>query len=278
MDVNRFYKKWEMFPALVFGLNLAHTTPTLSAHILIKTHQTAFAAKGGLRMRNKKYARLRPSSSERLFRRGPFVRMISVMTAVLLLIGSAIFTVQLRKAESVFLENGAQRWGVALLAECADAGMAAAGDNLISMERDAAGDIQLISVDPTALHTLRTEALRQAETLLNEDTVNTVQIPLGTIFASEFFSGLGPRIRFSFVPAGNVTLLCRSSLESAGINQTAYRVTLSMTMEVSAVTSFSTHQVTVPYEVVVAETMIVGDVPAVYAYGAKDSIATQNPA
>lgn len=215
-------------------------------------------------MRTKKYARPK---------REPFhipVKFLLIPFVLLLLFGGSFAAGRLRRAETAFLENGAYRWGVTLLAECADAGMEAAGGELIQTEKDASGHIRMIGVNTEALHILRTETLRQAEKMMAEDTVHRVKIPLGTILASEFFSGIGPSIPFYYAPAGSTTVLCQSSLESAGINQTAYRVTLSLTMDISAVTSFSSHHITVPYEIVVAETMIIGDVPTVYAYGAKE--------
>ena len=221
-------------------------------------------------MRNRKYP-----STGRVRMRHPRKILAAALAVTALFAGSG-FAGKLRRAEAVYLENGAYRWGTALLAECAEAGMEAADGPLIRTEQDTEGNVRMISVDAQALHDLRTEIIRHAETLLENGTVYTVKIPLGTVLASEFFSGVGPSVPFSYAPAGNVTVLCRSSLESAGINQTAYRVTLSMTMEVSAVTSFSRHQITVPYEIVVAESMVVGDVPAVYAYGAADSVGRKS--
>ena len=220
-------------------------------------------------MRNRKYT----AGRNRPF---PYKKFLAAALMVLLLFMGSGFAGKLRRAETVYLENGAYRWGTALLAECAEAGMEAAGGQLIQTQQDDEGNVQLISVDSQALHNLRTEIVRHAERVMEESSVYTVKIPLGTVLASEFFSGVGPSIPFSYAPAGNVTVLCRSALESAGVNQTAYRVTLSLTMEVSAVTSFSRHQITVPYEIVVAETMIVGDVPTVYAYGAADSVGRKS--
>lgn len=219
-------------------------------------------------MRTKKYSRPQRPALRETFHIP--VKFLIIPLFILLLFAGSFIAGRLRRAESAFLENGAYRWGTALLAECADMGMNAVDGPLIQIDRDTAGDIQMISVDSEALHILRTETIRQAEKMMTENTVHMVKIPLGTIIASEFFSGIGPSIPFYYAPVGSTTVLCHSSLESAGINQTAYRVTLSMTMEISAVTSFASHHITVPYEVVVAETMIVGDVPAVYAYGAKD--------
>jgi sporulation protein YunB len=176
----------------------------------------------------------------------------------LLLVGGWMVR-QLRQAETIFLESGAERWGEALLAECADAGMQAVDGSLIRIEKDESGALTLISVDPAALHTLRTEIIRQAEQQMEQP--QTVKIPLGTVLASEWFSGRGPGIPFCYQPVGSISLVCTSALESGGINQTAYRVVLSMQMEVRAVTSFAQVKVTVPYEVVAAETMIVGEVP-----------------
>ena len=44
-------------------------------------------------------------------------------------------------------------------------------------------------------------------------------------------------------------------------------VVMKMYLQVTAVTAFARETVTVPYETVAAEVLVVGDVPVVYAYG-----------
>lgn len=162
--------------------------------------------------------------------------------------------------------SGAMRWGGLLLAECAGVGMEAAGGGLTQVEKGPDGEIQMVSVDEGKLHALRTAAMEEAGALLAEGDY-TASIPLGSLFFGEFFTGGGPGLPLRYIPDGAVTIFCESEAESAGINQTAYRVVMKMSLQVTAVTAFARETVTVPYETVAAEVLVVGDVPVVYAYG-----------
>lgn len=207
--------------------------------------------------------------TSRLFRRmrRTLPRRPKLALAALLLTVLAGFTaVRLHRASGQLMESGAMRWGGTLLAACADAGMEAAGGGLTQVEKGPDGEIQMVSVDEEKLHALRTAAMEEAGVRL-QGGAYTASIPLGSLFFGEFFTGSGPGIPIRYIPDGAVTILCESEVESAGINQTAYRVVMKMSLQVTAVTAFARETVTVPYETVAAELLVVGDVPAVYAYG-----------
>ena len=207
--------------------------------------------------------------ASRLFRRmrRTFPRRPGLVIAVLLLAAVAGLTgARLHRVSEQLMVSGAMRWGGLLLAECAGAGMEAAGGGLTQVEKGPDGEIQMVSVDEGKLHALRTAAMEEAGALLVEGGY-TASIPLGSLFFGEFFTGGGPGLPLRYIPDGAVTIFCESEAESAGINQTAYRVVMKMSLQVTAVTAFARETVTVPYETVAAEVLVVGDVPVVYAYG-----------
>jgi len=169
---------------------------------------------------------------------------------------------RLRKAEELLLENTARRWGTALLADCAEAGIEAAGGTLLRVQYDPDGTLQAVSVDPFALSRLRSAVARRSEELLAEKSEAEATIPLGSIVMSEFFSGMGPEIRFGFRPEGSLQFDVQSELMEGGVNQTVYRVYIDLELAIRAVTSFSNHAVTVSHQVTAAEMMVVGELPA----------------
>lgn len=190
--------------------------------------------------------------------------------AVLLAVGMAAFAGRMQRAEQALLETGAVSWATGLLSESAAVGMDAITGSLTELGTDGDGNVTYLSVDPVQLNLLSAAAVSHAQQKMGEGGYE-ISVPLGSILSSEFFSGVGPMITFRYYPVGGVRVSCRSSTESAGVNQTAYRVVLSMEMEVAAVTTFSSHTVTVPYELIAAETLVAGDVPAVYAYAAGET-------
>ncbi len=189
-----------------------------------------------------------------------------ILITALLTAGLCFTGGRLHRASELLMESGAMRWGGLLLNQCAEAGMEAAGGNLIQVEKGPDGEIQMVSVDSDKLHALRAAAMETAGELTASGSY-TASIPLGSLFFGEFFSAAGPDIPLTYTPDGAVTIFCESSVESSGINQTAYQVVIRMSLTVTAVTAFARQTVTVPYETVAAELLVVGDVPVVYAYG-----------
>ena len=81
-------------------------------------------------------------------------------------------------------------------------------------------------------------------------------------------AGRGPDIPLQVVPASFVESTIVDSLETAGINQTQHRIFIRFTVEMSAILPGYSTEVIVENEVCVAQTLIVGKVPQVYASGA----------
>lgn len=215
--------------------------------------------------------RIRPAGNGNM-PRNPAARWLRLLVVMILLVGAlAAFTGRMRRVEQSLLETGAVGWATGLLSESAAAGMEAVTGSLTQMGTDGEGNVTFLSVDPVQLNLLSSAAVSYAQQKMSEGGYEAA-VPLGSILSSEFFSGVGPMVTFRFYPVGGVRVSCRSSTESAGVNQTAYRVVLSMEMEVAAVTTFSSHTVTVPYELIAAETLVAGDVPAVYAYASSSSV------
>jgi sporulation protein YunB len=96
--------------------------------------------------------------------------------------------------------------------------------------------------------------------ILSADTSH-LGIPIGSLFLPELFSGVGPSIPVRILSIRNSDASFSSDFTQAGINQTLHQLTMEVSVDVSVlilaeITSFS-----VTSEVVVAQTIIVGDVP-----------------
>lgn len=92
----------------------------------------------------------------------------------------------------------------------------------------------------------------------------TVRIPLGSLSGSAFLSGKGPDVRVKLAVSQKITCAVRGDFVESGINQTLHRVLLRVTVEVSALFPGAVQTFSVPTDVCVAETVIVGKVPEAY--------------
>lgn len=91
-----------------------------------------------------------------------------------------------------------------------------------------------------------------------------VSIPLGVITGSSILSYLGPEINVKVKPLGNVATDFKSEFEAAGINQTRYRVYITVNTELQIMVPFGGDKLNVSSTIPIAETLIVGKVPDSY--------------
>lgn len=77
-------------------------------------------------------------------------------------------------------------------------------------------------------------------------------------------SGRGPDIPIKMSTVGNVETELISQFSQAGINQTLHRIYLKVSCNVTILTPFDTIEQQIINQVLVAEAVIVGDVPGTY--------------
>ena len=138
--------------------------------------------------------------------------------------------------------------------------------NIIDVRTDSYGTVKAITTDMTAIHTLKSgvalKVLSDIEGYIND---SEIMIPLGAVTDIELFSAMGPDIPVKILPVTSVYANAESRLSEAGINQTLYRVVLSVSVAADIVISGDILPAFYEVDVVVAETVIVGTVPQVYA-------------
>ncbi len=137
-------------------------------------------------------------------------------------------------------------------------------DALVHIFQNDAGQIVSIQTDALAVNRLKGQIAMTASGALTTGA-HTVRIPLGSLTGLDLLAGRGPGIAVRVQTAGYASAEIRSAFTSAGINQTLHR----MTLDVSAVLTISMphniHKQALHYDVCIAETVIVGMTPDVYA-------------
>lgn len=134
-------------------------------------------------------------------------------------------------------------------------------DRIVYFEKDLNGRITALKTNMTEVNRLKTCTLNIInDEILALDT-SDIGVPLGSIFVPEVFSGQGPIIPVEIISIRNSDAYFTSNFTQAGINQTLHQLTMSVLVDVSVLVLGETASFTVTSEVVVAETVIVGDVP-----------------
>lgn len=134
-------------------------------------------------------------------------------------------------------------------------------DRIVYFEKDLNGKITALKTNMSEVNRLKTSILNIInDEILAMDTTD-LGIPLGSLILPELLSGTGPQIPVRIISISNSDAAFESHFTEAGINQTLQKLTMNISVDVTILVLGQTESFTVSSEVVVAETIIVGQVP-----------------
>lgn len=137
-------------------------------------------------------------------------------------------------------------------------------DRMVYFEKDLDGRITALKTNMSEVNRLKTDILNLInDEILAMDT-SDLGIPIGSFLMPEVFSGRGPCIPVQILSIRNSDASFTSSFSEAGINQTLQQMNLIVCVDVSVLVLGKTNYFSVSSQVVVAETIIVGQVPNTY--------------
>jgi sporulation protein YunB len=151
-------------------------------------------------------------------------------------------------------------------------------ERIVYFEKDLEGKITALKTNMTEVNRLKTDILNLInDEILALDTTD-MAIPIGSLIFPEFFSGRGPGIPIQILSIRNSDGSFKSYFSEAGINQTLQQLTMDVSVDVSVLVLGKTESFTVSSQVVVAETIIVGQVPNTYLQtGGEHGSIRENP-
>ncbi len=134
-------------------------------------------------------------------------------------------------------------------------------DRIIYFEKDLDGRITALKTNMSEVNRLKTDILNLInDEILALDTTD-MTIPIGSLFLPELFSGRGVGIPVQILSIRNSDGAFKSYFTEAGINQTLQQLTMEVSVDVAVLVLGKTESFTISSQVVVAETIIVGQVP-----------------
>lgn len=137
-------------------------------------------------------------------------------------------------------------------------------DRIVYFEKDLDGRITALKTNMSEVNRLKTDILNLInDEILALDTMD-IGIPLGSLILPQFFSGKGPHIPVHILSIRNSDASFVSNFSQAGINQTLHQLTMVVSIDVAMLVLGKTGSFTITSEVVVAETVIVGQVPQTF--------------
>ena len=191
-----------------------------------------------------------------------FLLVLLVLFVALALVRSRLYPV-IRSLAETQVKNTASDLINDAIAEQIEAGNIQY-DRIVYFEKDLDGRITALKTNIGEINRLKTDVLN----IINDEILTTDEsgfgVALGSLFLPEFFSGKGPKLPVRILVIRNSEADFYSDFSEAGINQTLHKLNMQVFLDVTVLVLGSTTEFTISSHMVVAETVIVGDVPETY--------------
>lgn len=137
-------------------------------------------------------------------------------------------------------------------------------DRMVYFEKDLNGRITALKTNMSEVNKLKTDLLN----IINDEILamdsDHMGIPLGSLFLPELLSGMGPSIPIQILTIRNSEASFFSEFSEAGINQTLQKLNMHVSVDVAVLVLGKIDTFTISSQVVVAETVIIGQVPDMF--------------
>ena len=134
-------------------------------------------------------------------------------------------------------------------------------DRIVYFEKDLDGRITALKTNMSEVNRLKTDILNIInDEILALDT-SDLGIHAGNLLLPELFSGRGLLLPVQILSIRNSEASLHSDFTEAGINQTLHQLNMHISVDVTVLVLGETDSFTISSQVIVAETVIVGQVP-----------------
>ena len=150
-------------------------------------------------------------------------------------------------------------------------------DTLVMITRDNNGKIVTISSNSATINMLALELSDKAQSALSQMGATGIDIPIGSFSGMPIFTGRGPTVNIKMLPIGTINCKVESTVTEAGINQTNLRIFLKVISSVSVILPTANQVVKTETQLMISESIIVGEIPQTYLHSNTDEMLNLLP-
>ncbi len=136
--------------------------------------------------------------------------------------------------------------------------------DLIDVIKDDKGEIAMLSANAVKVNRLARDTAYLSQRNLELLGTQGVEIPIGAFTGSKILAGFGPEVTIKIIPVGNVSCNFYSEYQTVGINQTLHKIYMEAVASVDIILPGYSIKVSVPTQIFVCESILVGKVPETY--------------
>lgn len=126
------------------------------------------------------------------------------------------------------------------------------------------GAMEMVQANSIEINVLMAQLSIHLQEAFREMENEYLDIPVGTLLGSKLLSQTGPKVTVSIVPLSVSSMDFKTEFETQGINQTKYKIYIVIGSRVKVISPFSADTFETSSTVLVAETVILGQVPNSY--------------
>ena len=136
-------------------------------------------------------------------------------------------------------------------------------DYFVNLEYGADGSVTAVQTNMARINALSSELLSDIVHAADGGQLS-LSIPVGNVLGSSLLLGKGPEIPVDITMLTSTHVDFRNELSDAGINQTKHQIKLDVVVDIDVIMPWQTISTQVVSEILIAETVILGDVPDTY--------------
>lgn len=137
-------------------------------------------------------------------------------------------------------------------------------DDLVNIQKDSNGNIRYIEAKIMPINEMIAKITKNIQEKLDMNSMISVNLNFGSVSGISALSSISPNFKIALERAGTVEANIDSEFTSVGINQTLHRIYLNLNCNISILTPFESVNKNVSTQVLLTETVIVGEVPSTY--------------
>lgn len=136
--------------------------------------------------------------------------------------------------------------------------------DFIIIHKDEKGNILMLEYNMKNINMVISQIATNIQNNINSTQEEEISISLGSFTGISLLSGKGYKIPIRIATVGNIKTNVKSEFQENGINQTLHRLYLELECEINILTPFNTINGTITNQVILAENIIVGNIPETY--------------
>ncbi|WP_326908582.1 sporulation protein YunB [Sedimentibacter sp. MB31-C6] len=126
------------------------------------------------------------------------------------------------------------------------------------------GKINMIRTDALVMNKISSNIAKSVQDKIVNLENQSFKIPLFSALDNQLLSNRGPDLKFTIFHQGSVIVDFITEFEESGINQTRYKIYITVSVDMRIISPATTSSITVSNNLLIAEIVIVGEVPDSY--------------